>query len=292
MLLATSDTTAGAADRLRRKYSSTLHLLQFRAKLILKQLHGDTMSKQRWSKAKQPQRDADGQFLCLHCDQPIRWHGKKWCSDECRHEYLIRTNPSYVRQALFARDRGICAGCGLDCEKALAEMNARMKACGTLTREAMAIADEYSFSWSRLRRHDEPDGTHYPQALNLWEVDHIVAVTEGGGECSLSNLRTLCPRCHKQATADLHKRLTEARREEEQQAREREESRKVWAFGLGRSYWISKNFATREEILEAINQRLDRLEASRDNPEVTTREVTITLHRVLPEEIEGSAAGD
>lgn len=35
----------------------------------------------------------------------------------------------------------------------------------------------------------------------LWQADHIVAVADGGGECDLSNFRTLCTVCHASVTA-------------------------------------------------------------------------------------------
>jgi hypothetical protein len=38
-----------------------------------------------------------------------------------------------------------------------------------------------------------------------------VPVIEGGGECDLSNLRTLCLRCHRMATLGLRLRRAEAR---------------------------------------------------------------------------------
>ncbi len=41
---------------------------------------------------------------------------------------------------------------------------------------------------------------------SLWDADHIVPVIEGGGECDLSNIRTLCLICHRTATAALRKR--------------------------------------------------------------------------------------
>jgi hypothetical protein len=44
-------------------------------------------------------------------------------------------------------------------------------------------------------------------------------VVEGGGECDLSNLRTLCLRCHRMATLGLRLRRQEARQEARQQAR-------------------------------------------------------------------------
>lgn len=45
-----------------------------------------------------------------------------------------------------------------------------------------------------------------------WDADHILPVVEGGGECDLSNYRTLCLPCHKAVTRDLHRRLTTQRR--------------------------------------------------------------------------------
>jgi 5-methylcytosine-specific restriction endonuclease McrA len=48
---------------------------------------------------------------------------------------------------------------------------------------------------------------------SLWDAHHIVPVAEGGGECDLSNLRTLCLKCHRSYTAELRKRLRERMRE-------------------------------------------------------------------------------
>jgi len=57
------------------------------------------------------------------------------------------------------------------------------------------------------RRLDIPNGRE-----NLWDADHIVPVAEGGGECSLENLRTLCIWCHHNETARLRRRLSQKRR--------------------------------------------------------------------------------
>jgi len=40
----------------------------------------------------------------------------------------------------------------------------------------------------------------------LWEADHIIAVVEGGGECDLENIQTLCLRCHRKKTKQLRER--------------------------------------------------------------------------------------
>jgi hypothetical protein len=83
---------------------------------------------------------------------------------------------------VFARDRGVCAACGLDTE-ALRK-------------------DKRKLDWrSRWEFEREWGGRR-----NLWDADHIVPVVEGGGECDLSNMRTLCLRCHKAATSELQKR--------------------------------------------------------------------------------------
>lgn len=42
---------------------------------------------------------------------------------------------------------------------------------------------------------------------SLWDADHIRPVAEGGGECDLENLRTLCLMCHREATAELRRRM-------------------------------------------------------------------------------------
>ena len=42
---------------------------------------------------------------------------------------------------------------------------------------------------------------------SLWDADHIRPVAEGGGQCDLDNLRTLCLPCHREATAQLRLRL-------------------------------------------------------------------------------------
>jgi len=39
-----------------------------------------------------------------------------------------------------------------------------------------------------------------PRAGLLWEADHVIEVSDGGGECSADNLRTLCYICHRDKT--------------------------------------------------------------------------------------------
>jgi 5-methylcytosine-specific restriction endonuclease McrA len=45
----------------------------------------------------------------------------------------------------------------------------------------------------------------------LWDADHIVPVIEGGGECDLENLRTLCLSCHRLAIEELRERMRQTK---------------------------------------------------------------------------------
>ena len=121
---------------------------------------------------------------------PCRWCGAEvprgrytFCTPACVHEWKLRTDPGYLRAQVFARDHGVCAQCGLDTE-------AMRKDKRKLDYHARR---QFEKDWG-LRRH-------------LWDADHSIPVAEGGGECDLSNMRTLCLKCHRAATAALRARL-------------------------------------------------------------------------------------
>lgn len=126
--------------------------------------------------------------------QPCRWCGGRvsgrrftFCSEACVDAWRLRTDPAYLRRQVFARDRGVCALCGLDTE--------------LLRKEKRKL--DY-----RARRTFEKE---WGSRRQLWDADHIVPVAEGGGECGLSNMRTLCLRCHRAATVELRRRLAAAK---------------------------------------------------------------------------------
>ncbi len=61
----------------------------------------------------------------------------------------------------------------------------------------------------------------HPRRRTFWDADHIIPVAEGGGECDLSNIRTLCLWCHQEETNRLRQRLSSAQSrsdDQEQQA--------------------------------------------------------------------------
>src|SRR3954471_14940499 len=100
----------------------------------------------------------------------------------------MRTQPAYLREKVFERDRGICAGCGLDTVAAARKLRVSRG-------EGRAILLSYWGLRTRSRK-------------SLWDADHIVPVIEGGGECDLANIRTLCLHCHRATTAALRRRVS------------------------------------------------------------------------------------
>jgi 5-methylcytosine-specific restriction protein A len=129
----------------------------------------------------------NGRHLCRWCNLEVPKGRVTFCSDWCVEEWRVRTDPGYVREKVLQRARGICAVCGVDCldaERRLKRLRgaARLKA---------------SLDW----------GVRAGSRKSLWDADHIVPVAEGGGECDLANIRTLCLKCHRTATAELRKRL-------------------------------------------------------------------------------------
>jgi 5-methylcytosine-specific restriction enzyme A len=102
----------------------------------------------------------------------------------------LRSNPAHLRERVFERDKGVCSVCRLDCQAALLHMK-RARGTARLKLEA-----EWGVGKNRK---------------SLWDADHIVPVVEGGGECDLSNMRTLCIRCHRAQTTALRLRLKAAR---------------------------------------------------------------------------------
>lgn len=126
-------------------------------------------------------RDQEGRRLCRWCGEPVPRGRLTFCGDGCVHQYLLRSDPAYVRRRVFDRDRGVCASCGVDTERP--EDRDRLRA-----------------------------DLGYRGTIHLWEADHIVAVADGGGGCGLEGYQTLCCLCHHRKTATMARRRAAERR--------------------------------------------------------------------------------
>jgi hypothetical protein len=138
----------------------------------------------------------NGRGICRQCGIEVAGRRLTFCSDACVDEWKIRTAGGFAATKVRARDHGVCASCGLDCEALKKQIDEVRRLRGTDA--AVLELRSRMFGPHHLRR-------------RLWEVDHVVPVVEGGGECGLGNLRTLCAPCHKRATAELAGRRARAR---------------------------------------------------------------------------------
>lgn len=155
-----------------------------------------------------------GRALCRRCQREVGKGRRTFCSDDCVHEWKIRTSPSYMRECVFRRDQGICAICRIN--------------TGIIYRlfSNLLIKANLNHLYWRWAEMCDKDPERYQSLVRFrcrfpwfradispWAADHIIPVVEGGGECGLENIRTLCLGCHDEETGKLRERLKLKRRE-------------------------------------------------------------------------------
>lgn len=127
-------------------------------------------------------------------------------SQECVQRFLVQSDGQYARKAVFKRDKGICAECGRDCVRLWQELVAaspvRKAGVGKKKRESER-GDPVKFRLLLVQSGLTESGMRF--RTSCWDMDHIIEVTNGGGSCDLSNLQTLCCRCHREKTNRLIK---------------------------------------------------------------------------------------
>ena len=139
-----------------------------------------------WADSKSLPKGPGGRNLCRWCSLEVPKGRSTFCSDWCVGEWRLRTDPGFLREKVLERDSGICAACKLDCLAAWRHLK-RLRGVASLK------------AWREW-------GLKPGSRRSLWDADHIVPVVEGGGECDLANIRTLCLKCHRAATSELRSR--------------------------------------------------------------------------------------
>ncbi|XP_010452747.1 PREDICTED: DNA annealing helicase and endonuclease ZRANB3-like [Camelina sativa] len=149
---------------------------------------------QAWSMSNEP--------LCKLCQKPCKGKNAKepeyfedlFCDLACYEDYRIRTSGRYIRQELFQIEHGICTNCKLDCHQLVRRL--RPLPLDKRRKYIYQVAPEL-FARKNLLETLVTD----PTEGNAWHADHIIPVYQGGGECRLENMRTLCVACHADVTA-------------------------------------------------------------------------------------------
>lgn len=190
-------------------------------------------------------RDAEGQLICsCGCGRRPVAPRKTWFSDACVQAWKQINDPATIRAAVFKRDGGICAICGIDSNKAYKEWQQSSKEWSRLKQWFSAAAwrhhqsnirewcplqhkmvitftnyhvdyREQTKEFARMEKTIGPNKSAWTSGRSSgWDADHIIPVIEGGGLCGLENYRTLCHPCHKKETAALAARRTQARRQQ------------------------------------------------------------------------------
>ncbi len=164
-----------------------------------------------WCNQSKLPKGPNGRNLCRQCGDEVPKGRQTFCSQACVDAWSVKTNPGHARRLVFKRDRGVCAVCGLDTEALVREL----KRLRREARKRMGYRDDHSSYYGRFYA-DTPFGQmverlQLPRHLrdldrSFWEMDHTIPVVEGGGECGLDNLRTLCWACHARATRQLRGR--------------------------------------------------------------------------------------
>lgn len=124
----------------------------------------------------------NGRNLCRSCQVEVTPPRRTFCSDECVHLFRMKTDWSYLKKLVKARDKGICRNCGLDCKRLKKELRllrgeALVKKCA-----------ELDLPLSRSRG-------------NLFDIDHVIPIADGGEAFpGLEGLLLLCYFCHRDKT--------------------------------------------------------------------------------------------
>ena len=132
-----------------------------------------------------------------------------FCTGDCRAAFFLKRNSSTLRRQVGAMDECICQGCGLDCARVIAALKS-----APTTEDRIEALDRFPRWKARLSKAQtnyllrvEPFADGY-----VWNADHRVAVSEGGGACGLENLQSLCVACHSEKTSIEAKRRFQHKR--------------------------------------------------------------------------------
>lgn len=127
-------------------------------------------------------RDKEGNRCCRWCFSPVTPPRRTWCSKDCVDDANTRRNWKVIVDEIRKRDQ-VCQICG-----------------GTSYRGGSTYREQKGYEDIPYR--DRPLSTMLSE---YFEVDHIIAVHEGGTDHP-DNLRLLCRGCHKEVTAEQKRR--------------------------------------------------------------------------------------
>lgn len=158
---------------------------------------------------------------CTWCGGAVPKGRRSWCSQACVDQYRGRCDVQYISRRVYDRDQGVCQECGRDTERIsslLGNLRSHYLLKVFLHRmpcEQRRLHANSEHEWDATRRefkrHLRDSGLLAGDYGHMWEADHILAVSEGGGLTTAGNYRTLCIPCHRLVTRALAGRRKTAR---------------------------------------------------------------------------------
>ena len=151
------------------------------------------------SQSDTPSDQSASRRICCNCLKPsscLLTSGT--CSWKCHQELSSRVSGSAIRRQLFELEKGICTLCKRDMH-AVFQRFKRLQPSDRVQELMRLHGFKVATSNSAILQN--------PVEGHFWQADHVLPVAEGGGECSLHNIRTLCTPCHQRETAKLQRRL-------------------------------------------------------------------------------------
>ncbi|KAK3259906.1 hypothetical protein CYMTET_31114 [Cymbomonas tetramitiformis] len=158
------------------------------------------------------------------CGRDVKDNIDLFCSDTCMRDFRVKNSgeprdlkpltltPAQLCRALGARrdelfelERGVCTECGVDMHR----LCQRIRVLSRSQREKVIFEMAPQFKDHPARLQVLVNTTWEG---NAWHADHKVAVWEGGGECGVDNLQTLCVPCHDKNSARQKKEWAASRR--------------------------------------------------------------------------------
>ena len=153
---------------------------------------------------------ANHDHTCVRCRTRLKGRQRKYCSDGCRLMVFYDRNWEGLRFLTWARNRGRCVKCGVMLSiKGIYEDITWEPVAPEEGRKIPDFIKEWlethGIQTEEIRGHIYSRSFYYGPLLPMAEIDHIIAITNGGDPMNLDNLQTLCHECHaKKTRLDLY----------------------------------------------------------------------------------------
>jgi hypothetical protein len=138
-----------------------------------------------------PKKGPHGYFICKQCKTkeclPPRI---TYCSERCVHDWKMRSDITYTKRFVEARDGTTCYICGEDFDKKRSEL--------------LDLRRTNRLKFLRVLHEEKFTEKMFDDRNSMCEMDHVIPVHKGGGihmaKGYEDNLKLACRKCHMEKT--------------------------------------------------------------------------------------------